>query len=65
MPPKSRNSFEQEGRILLAISTIKNDEICNIHKAAHLYNVPHTTLQQQLNGYGFQAKQHTNSHKLT
>ena len=44
MPPKSRNSFEQEGRILLAISAIKNDEICNICEAACLYNVPYTTL---------------------
>ena len=26
MPPKSRNSIEQEGRILLDISAIKNDK---------------------------------------
>ena len=65
MPPKSRNSFEQEGRILLAISAIKNDEICNIREAARLYNVPRTTLQRRLNGHGFRAEQRANSHKLT
>lgn len=69
MPPKarqnSRNSTEQEGRILLAISTLKKQEICNIAEAACCFNIPHTTLQRRLNGHIFQAETRANSHKLT
>lgn len=50
MPPKTRQnlqkSTEQEGRLLLAISALKNQEICNIREAARVYNVLHITLQQ-------------------
>jgi hypothetical protein len=45
MPPKARtnskNSVEQEGRVLLAVSALKKKEILNIHEAAHVYNVPY------------------------
>jgi hypothetical protein len=48
MPPKarqnSRNSAEQEGKILLVISAIKNKQITQITKAARVYNIPHSTL---------------------
>jgi hypothetical protein len=44
MPPKSRqnskNSAEQEGRNLLAISAIESKQITQIAEAARLYNVP-------------------------
>ena len=65
MPPKSRNSIEQEGRVLLAISAIKKDEVHNIREAARVYNVPRTTLQRRLNGHTFRPEQRANSHKLT
>jgi hypothetical protein len=49
MPPKScqnlRNSAERERSLLLAVSALKNQEICNIREAACIYNVPHSTLQ--------------------
>jgi hypothetical protein len=48
MPLKSRqtsgNLVEQEGRIQLAISTLKNKEISNIHHATEIFNVPRLTL---------------------
>jgi hypothetical protein len=69
MPPKarqnSRNSIEQEGRILLAISAFQKQEIRNITEAARVYNVPRTTLRRRLNGHTFRAETRANSHKLT
>jgi hypothetical protein len=54
MPPirgeKSRNSIEQEGRILLAISDLKNKKIPNVKRAAAIYNIPRTTLRDRLKG---------------
>lgn len=61
----SRNSAEQEGRILLAIKSIQNEEITNICEAARVYNVPQTTLQYCLNGSVFKAEKCANNHKLT
>jgi hypothetical protein len=48
MPPKacinSKNSVEQEGRVLLVVLALKNKEILNIREAARVYNVPYTIL---------------------
>jgi hypothetical protein len=48
MPPnlhkKLRKLSEQEGRILLAISALKKQEICNVAEAACVYRIPCTTL---------------------
>jgi hypothetical protein len=48
MPPirgeKSRNSIEQEGQILLALSTFKNSEIRSIREAARIFQVPRSHL---------------------
>lgn len=69
MPPKSRqtsgNLVEQEGRILLAISALKNDQIRNISEAARVYNVPHTTLRRRLDGHTFRPEARANGHKMT
>ena len=69
MPPirarSSRNSTEQEGRILLAIQAIKNQEISSVHKAAHIYKVPETTLCEHCHGIINRVISCTNSHKLT
>ena len=69
MPPKARqnnhNSGEQEGRLLLAISALKNQEIPNVREAARVYNVPRTTLRRRLSGQKSRAETRANSHKLT
>jgi hypothetical protein len=55
MPPirdkNSKNSIEQEGRILLAISDLKNGNISNIHHASNVYKVPRTTLRDRLRAF--------------
>lgn len=70
MPPKARqnskNLAHQEGRILLAISAIKNRENpLTIRKAARLYDVPFTTLQNRLRGTIAQIERRPSGHKLT
>jgi hypothetical protein len=69
MPPirtqSSRNSIEQEGRVLLAIQAIKNQEITSVREAARCFNVPRTTLQDRLRGHQPRAETRANSHKLT
>jgi hypothetical protein len=61
----SRNSVEQEGRILLAIQAIKNQEISSIRETARQFNVPRSTLQDRLHGHQNRAIVRANSHKLT
>lgn len=69
MPPNrsrpSRNSIEQEGRILLAISAIRNHEISSIREAARRFNVPRSTLQERLSGHPNRSETRANGHKLT
>ncbi|KAG2001081.1 hypothetical protein GB937_010526 [Aspergillus fischeri] len=69
MPLKSRrisgNSVEQEGRVLLAISALKNNQIRNISEAARVDNVPRTTLRQHLDGHIFRPEARANGHKMT
>lgn len=65
MPPKSKNSIEQEGRILLAISALQKKEIRSVRQAARVYMVPESTLQDRLHGSVYQAERRANSHKLT
>lgn len=61
----SRDIIEKEGRILLAISALKKQEISNICEAARVYNIPHSILQDQLRGKTFHNEARANSHKLT
>ena len=69
MPPKLRektqNSIQQEGRVLLAISSLKKKEISNIREAARLYDVARTTLQRRLNGIINRAEKQANCLNLT
>ena len=69
MPPirtqNTQNRVEQEGRILLAINAIKNQEISSICEAARRFNIPRATLQDRLRGYQFWHEARANSHKLT
>jgi predicted DNA-binding transcriptional regulator YafY len=69
MPPirtqSSRNCTEQEGRVLLAIQAIKNQEITSIREAAYHFKVPRSTLQRRLTGDIFRPDSRANNHKLT
>lgn len=69
MPPKrtqsSRNSIEQEGRILLAIQAIQNKQISAIRDAARQFNIPGTTLRRRLAGHTNRADSRANNHKLS
>ena len=69
MPPirtqSSRNSIEQEGRILLAIQAYKNQEITSLHEVARQFNVPRTTLRRRLTGTTKRSETRANNHKLT
>lgn len=69
MPPnshkKSRELAEQEGRILLAISALKNDQIRTVAEAARIFNVPRTSLRRRLDGHPFRPEARSNGHKMT
>ena len=69
MPPKARqnskNSVEQEGKILLAISDLKNGKIPSVRAAARVYQIPQPTLRRRLKGHAFRNETRANSHKLT
>ena len=69
MPPirsqSSKNSTEQEGRILLAIQAYKNGDIPSVTLAARTYNVPRTTLRHRLSGKQHRSISRANSYKLT
>ena len=65
MPPKSRNSIEQEGRILLAISALKKSQIPSVRQAAYHFQVPESTLRRRLHGTITRSEKRANGHKLT
>ena len=64
-PQSSRNSIEQEGRILLAVQAIKKQEISTICEAARRFSVPKSTLSTRLQGRQNCVNSRANSHKLT
>ena len=61
MPPKSRNSIEEKGRILLAISALKKSQIPIVEQAVRHFQVPSEHASMAL----LQTEKHANSHKLT
>lgn len=65
MPKSSKLCVEQEGRIILAISAIKNHEFSSLRKAAEVFNIPESTLRRRLKGTSFRGDIRANSHKLT
>ncbi|EED11806.1 conserved hypothetical protein [Talaromyces stipitatus ATCC 10500] len=69
MPPilnkNKKDLAEQEGRILLAISDLKNERILRVAQAARIYKIPRTTLQKRLSGTQQRSQIRANSHKLT
>jgi hypothetical protein len=60
-----QKSVEQEGRILLAIKAIKNQEIFSIRDAARRFEVSRSTLQKRLHEHSFRHEARANEHKLT
>jgi hypothetical protein len=69
MPPirnkKKKDLAEQEGRILLAISDLKNGRILRVAQAARIYNITRSTLQKRLSGIQSRSLVRANNHKLT
>jgi hypothetical protein len=69
MPPirsqSSQKRVEQEGRLLLAIQAIKNQEFTSIRRATEVFDVPHSTLSARLNSIIYRADSRVNCYKLT
>ena len=69
MPPtrsqNRRKLTEQEGRILVAIQAIENQEKLSIREAARIYDIPFSTLQARLAGRKNRVELRANSFKLT
>lgn len=69
MPPiraqKRQKSPGQEGRVLLAIKAIKNEEVTSGRKAADIYTVPETTIRKRRASGTYRSETRANSHKLT
>jgi hypothetical protein len=69
MPPirsqSSQKRVEQEGRLLLAIQAIKNQEFTSIRRAAEVFDVPRSTLSARLNGIIYRVDSRVNCYKLT
>jgi hypothetical protein len=69
MPPirsESRHKLaNQEGKILLALSDIKNGRVKSIRAAAKLYEIPHTTLADRAKGVLARVESRLSRLKLT
>jgi hypothetical protein len=69
MPPirsESRHKLaNQEGKILLALSDIKNGRVKSIRAAAKLYEIPHTTLADRAKGVLARVESRPSRLKLT
>ena len=69
MPPNrsrsAKKSTEQEGRVLLAIQAIKNQQSLSIRDAARQFDIPFETLRGRLHGVTDRALLRANSHKLS
>jgi DNA invertase Pin-like site-specific DNA recombinase len=66
MPQKARTSsnksVEKEGRVLLAVSAIKKQEIKSICEAARIFNVSDRTIRRCLNGPISRTEKRANCH---
>jgi hypothetical protein len=69
MPPirteSSQKLANQEGRILLALSDIKDSRIKSLRAAAKLYDIPYRTLAARASGRAARVDKRPNGHKLT
>ena len=69
MPPKQKRSrqklVEQEGRIQLALSALKKEEITSIRRAVAVFEVPRETLRDRLKGHQFRFEQRNHNLRLS
>jgi hypothetical protein len=69
MPRKARKTrqelIEQEGRIECAINDLKNRKIRKVQEASSIYNVPPTTLHDQIKGHLSQSELRNQNHRLS
>ena len=69
MPPirfeSRQKSANQEGKILLALSDIKDSRVKSIREAARLYAIPRATLQTRAHGVVSMTERRHPRHKLT
>ncbi|EED16700.1 transposon, putative [Talaromyces stipitatus ATCC 10500] len=68
MPPTRTENrqklVEQEGKILLAISDLKNGKIRSVLRASEIYQIPRTTLRDRLNGIEYRGEKRANKESL-
>ena len=57
--------LRQEGRLELAIRAVQTGQIISVQRAAHLYNVPRTTLRDRLTGIKQRSITDRTKRKLT
>jgi hypothetical protein len=62
---KRENAVEQEGRLVLAINTLKKSQITKIRTAARFYDVPESTLRDRLHGRTHRLSARANCLRLT
>src|ERR1700760_2351201 len=64
-PPIFDENVQIEGRILLAIQAIENNQFRSVRAAAAVYDVPRTTLRDRMNGKRSRRVSTPNSRKLS
>ena len=63
--PNNTESVHKEGRVVLAISAINQNQFQSVRRAAETYNVPETTLRDRRAGKALRRDCEPNSKKLT
>ena len=64
-PESRQKAASQEGKILLALSNLKEGRINSIRAAAKLYKLPYTTLYARTEGRMSRVDKRPTGHKLT
>jgi hypothetical protein len=64
-PESRQKAASQEGKILLALSDLKEGRINSIRAAAKLYELPYTTLHARTEGRMSRVDKRPTGHKLT
>jgi hypothetical protein len=64
MSPKTQNSTQIEGRIVLAISALQKNPRSSVKSIANAYNVPRTTLRRRLNGCTYRPDNNAQKRRL-
>jgi hypothetical protein len=64
-PESRQKAASQEGKILLALSDLKEGRVKSIRAAARLYAIPYSTLHVRANGQVSRVDSRLIGHKLT